>query len=113
MAPAEQAVEQLKAQGTELLVTLDCGVMAHDPLARAAELGLDTIIVDHHQAGEVLPEAYAVINPNRQDDVSGLGYLCAAGVTMIFIAAVNRRCGSRAGMARRGPSPTCCNGWSW
>ncbi len=88
--PSARAVEQLKAQGAEILVTLDCGVMAHDPLARAAELGLTTIIVDHHQAGEILPEAHAVINPNRQDDVSGLGYLCAAGVTMIFIAAVNR-----------------------
>jgi single-stranded-DNA-specific exonuclease len=88
--PSARAVEQLKAQGAEILVTLDCGVMAHDPLARAAELGLTTIIVDHHQAGEILPEAHAVINPNRQDDVSGLGYLCAAGVTMIFIAAVNK-----------------------
>ena len=88
--PSERAVESLKAQGAQILVTLDCGVMAHDPLARAAELGLTTIIVDHHQAGEMLPEAHAVINPNRQDDVSGLGYLCAAGVTMIFIAAVNK-----------------------
>ncbi len=88
--PSERAVESLKAQGAQILVTLDCGVMAHDPLARAAELGLTTIIVDHHQAGEILPEAHAVINPNRQDDVSGLGYLCAAGVTMIFIAAVNK-----------------------
>ena len=88
--PSELAVNLLKNQGTELLVTLDCGVMAHDPLARAAELGLVTIIVDHHQAGENLPEAYAVVNPNRQDDASGFGYLCAAGVCMIFIAAVNR-----------------------
>ena len=88
--PSQKAVESLKEQGAQVLVTLDCGVMAHDPLARAAELGLATIIVDHHQAGEVLPEAHAVINPNRQDDTSGLGYLCAAGVTMIFIAAVNR-----------------------
>ena len=88
--PSLKAVESLKAQGVQVLVTLDCGVMAHDPLLRAAELGLVTIIVDHHQAGEILPEAYAVINPNRQDDTSGLGYLCAAGVTMIFIAAVNK-----------------------
>lgn len=88
--PSLKAVESLKSQGTEVLVTLDCGVMAHDPLLRAAELGMTTIIVDHHQAGELLPEAYAVINPNRQDDTSGLGYLCAAGVTMIFIATVNK-----------------------
>ena len=88
--PSAAAVSALKAQGAEVLVTLDCGVMAHDPLAHAAELGLATIIVDHHQAGEVLPQAHAVINPNRMDDVSGFGYLCAAGVTMIFIATVNK-----------------------
>jgi single-stranded-DNA-specific exonuclease len=89
--PSEKAVSALKDQGTELLLTLDCGVLSHDPLAHAAELGLTTIIVDHHQAGIELPKAYAVINPNRQDDTSGLGHLCAAGVVMILIAAVNRK----------------------
>lgn len=88
--PSARAVSQLKEQGAQILVTLDCGVMAHDPLAHAAELGLTTIIVDHHQAGEDLPEAHAVINPNRQDDISGFGYLCAAGVTMILVAAINK-----------------------
>lgn len=103
--PSERAVEQLQANGAEVLVTLDCGVMAHDPLARAAELGLTTIIVDHHQAGEFLPEAYAVINPNRQDDISGLGYLCAAGVTMIFIAAVNKALRGRGWYGPSRPEP--------
>ena len=88
--PSEKAVSTLKEQGTQLLLTLDCGVMSHDPLAHAAELGLITIIVDHHQAGVELPHAYAVINPNRQDDMSGQGHLCAAGVVMILIAAVNK-----------------------
>ena len=88
--PSEKAVTTLKEQGTELLLTLDCGVMSHDPLAHAADLGLITIIVDHHQAGVELPHAYAVINPNRQDDMSGQGHLCAAGVVMILIAAVNK-----------------------
>jgi single-stranded-DNA-specific exonuclease len=89
--PSEKAVSILKEQGTELLLTLDCGVLSHDPLAHAADLGLTTIIVDHHQAGIELPHAHAVINPNRQDDTSGLGHLCAAGVVMILIAAVNRK----------------------
>lgn len=89
--PSQKAVTTLKEQGTELLLTLDCGVMSHDPLAHAAELGLTTIIVDHHQAGVDLPQAYAVINPNRQDDMSGQGHLCAAGVVMILIAAVNKQ----------------------
>ncbi len=89
--PSEKAVTSLKEQGTELLLTLDCGVMSHDPLAHAADLGLTTIIVDHHQASLELPHAYAVINPNRQDDMSGQGHLCAAGVVMILIAAVNKQ----------------------
>jgi single-stranded-DNA-specific exonuclease len=88
--PSAAAVTDLAAKGTKLLITLDCGVLAHDPLAHAAELGLDAIIVDHHQAGETLPSATAVINPNRHDDLSGTGYLCACGVAMILIAAVNR-----------------------
>jgi single-stranded-DNA-specific exonuclease len=88
--PSEKAVSELKEQGTQVLLTLDCGVLSHDPLAHAAELGLTTIIVDHHQAGIELPHAFAVINPNRQDDLSGLGHLCAAGVVMILIAAVNK-----------------------
>ena len=88
--PSEHAVKLLKEQGCALLLTLDCGVLAHDPLAHAAELGMETIIVDHHQAGQILPEAHAVINPNRQDDVSGFGYLCAAGVVMILVATVNK-----------------------
>ncbi|MFM8747944.1 MAG: single-stranded-DNA-specific exonuclease RecJ [Aestuariivirga sp.] len=103
--PSAQAVEDLRAQGTQLLITLDCGVMAHDPLARAAELGLVTLIVDHHQAGELLPDAHAVINPNRQDDMSGLGYLCAAGVTFMFVAAVNKALRGRGWYGPSRPEP--------
>lgn len=87
--PSERAVQELRQQGASLLVTLDCGVLAHDPLAHASELGLTTIVVDHHQAAAELPEAFAVINPNRQDDTSGQGHLCAAGVTMLLVATVN------------------------
>jgi len=103
--PSQRAVAALKEKGASLLVTLDCGVMAHDPLAHAADLGLATIIVDHHQAGEDLPEAHAVINPNRQDDLSGLGYLCAAGLTLIFIAAVNRQLRQRGWYGEARPEP--------
>jgi single-stranded-DNA-specific exonuclease len=88
--PSIAAVEDLRARGMQLLLTLDCGVQAHDPLAHAAEQGLTAIIVDHHQASQELPQAFAVINPNRQDDTSGLGYLCAAGVVLLLVAATNR-----------------------
>ncbi len=87
--PSVEAVEALRGQGCSLLITLDCGVMAHDPLARAVALGMDTVVVDHHQVGEELPQALAVINPNRQDDLSGLGNLCAAGVAMLLVGVTN------------------------
>lgn len=88
--PSEMAVTALKEQGAELLLTLDCGVLSHDPLAHAADLGFTTIIVDHHQAEAELPHAHAVINPNRQDDISGQGHLCAAGVVFLLLAATNK-----------------------
>ncbi len=89
--PNRQAVADLHSRGVAVLVTLDCGVMAHDPLNHAAKLGMQAVVVDHHQVSEVLPEALAIINPNRHDDLSGTGYMCAAGVTLILVAAINRR----------------------
>jgi single-stranded-DNA-specific exonuclease len=88
--PSRAAVETLAARGVRLLVTADCGVMAHDPLLLAADLGLDSVIVDHHLAPQNLPRACAIINPNRQDDISGLGFLSAAGVTMSLVAVTSR-----------------------
>jgi single-stranded-DNA-specific exonuclease len=103
--PSEFAVKSLKEQGCDLLLTLDCGVLAHDPLAHAAELGLTAIIVDHHQASEILPQAHAVINPNRQDDTSGFGYLCAAGVVMILVATINKLLRARGWYTPERPEP--------
>jgi single-stranded-DNA-specific exonuclease len=79
--------------------------MAHDPLLRAGELGLDTIIVDHHQAGHELPVAHAVINPNRQDDTSGQGQLCAAGVTMVLVSRTVAELRSRGWWTDARPEP--------
>jgi single-stranded-DNA-specific exonuclease len=103
--PSEFAVKSLREQGCDLLLTLDCGVLAHDPLAHAAELGLTAIIVDHHQASEILPQAHAVINPNRQDDTSGFGYLCAAGVVMILVATINKLLRARGWYTPERPEP--------
>ncbi len=88
--PSFDAIENLAGQGAKLLITVDCGISAHDQLNRAAELGLDVIILDHHQAGEILPNAVAVVNPNRQDDVSGQGNLAAVGVAFLMVATVQR-----------------------
>ncbi|MGO9674065.1 MAG: single-stranded-DNA-specific exonuclease RecJ [Methylocella sp.] len=83
------AIQSLAAAGAKLLVTVDCGSTSHEPLAEARRLGLNPIVLDHHQAPETLPDAL-VVNPNRQDDVSQLGQLCAAGVTFMTLVALNR-----------------------
>lgn len=87
--PNVQAITALAEAGAKLLVTVDCGTTSLEPLAEARRLGLDVIVLDHHQAPEHLPEAI-VVNPNRQDDLSGLGQLCAAGVVFMALIAVNR-----------------------
>ena len=62
------------------------------PLAAAAEEEMKVIVIDHHKAGVTLPQAEAVVNPNRLDDDSGLGHLCAAGVCFLVLAGVMRAC---------------------
>ena len=89
--PNPEAIRKLRASGASLLVTVDCGAMSFEPFAEAARLGLDVVVFDHHQAPETLPPALAVVDPNRQDDLSGLGYLCATGVVFMALVDLNRR----------------------
>ncbi|MFC1459640.1 single-stranded-DNA-specific exonuclease RecJ [Microvirga arabica] len=93
--PNVDAIRALKEQGADILVTVDCGTASIEPLAEARRLGLDPLVLDHHQAPEQLPEALAIVNPNRQDDLSGLGHLCAAGVVFLTLVALNRTLRSR------------------
>lgn len=88
--PNAPALKRLKDEGTDLVITVDCGTMAHKALGLAADYGLPSIVVDHHQAEPSLPPAFALVNPNRMDDASGLGQLAAVGVTFLFVVALNR-----------------------
>ncbi len=88
--PNAPAIEMLAEEGAKLLVTVDCGTTSYEPLAAARICGLDAIVIDHHQADEVLPDVDALVNPNRQDDVSGQGHLCAAGVVFLVLVATAR-----------------------
>ena len=88
--PNVEAIGSLAARGATLLITVDCGTTSMEPLAEARRLGLDTVVIDHHQADEALPPAVAVVNPNRLDDLSGLGHLAAVGLTFLTVVAVNR-----------------------
>ena len=87
--PNVEAIQQLAAQGAKLLITVDCGTTSHEALAAARSLGMDVIVLDHHQAPLDLPNAM-IVNPNRQDDLSGQGILCAAGVVFLALVALNR-----------------------
>lgn len=88
--PNPEALAELAGRGASLLVTVDCGTTSHEVLGAAGRLGLDVVVCDHHQADERLPEVEALVNPNRLDDLSGLGHLAAAGVTFMMVVALNR-----------------------
>jgi single-stranded-DNA-specific exonuclease len=88
--PNVEAMAAFAAQGARLVVTVDCGAMSHEPFAAARRLGLDVIVLDHHQAPQTLPDALAIVDPNREDDLSGLGFLSAAGVSFLALVALNR-----------------------
>ena len=80
--PNGEAILGFAAKGARLVVTVDCGAVSHEPFELASRLGLDVIVFDHHQAPETLPKALALVDPNREDDLSGLGYLAGAGVVL-------------------------------
>jgi single-stranded-DNA-specific exonuclease len=88
--PNVEAVRGLAERGASLLVCVDCGTTSIEPLAEANKLGMEVVVIDHHQADETLPDAVAIVNPNRRDDLSGLGHLAAVGLTFMTVVAVNR-----------------------
>ena len=88
--PNVDAVQSLARQGATLLVAVDCGTTSHAALAQARKLGLDVLVIDHHQVAEELPDALALVNPNRLDDVSSLGHLAAVGLVFMTLVALNR-----------------------
>ena len=89
--PNATAIAKLARAGATLLVTVDCGTGSPEALTEAKRLGLDTVVIDHHRAAAALPPAVAVVNANRQDDLSGLGHLCAAGMVFMVLVALQRR----------------------
>lgn len=100
--PSPAAFRRLKADGAELVVTVDCGAAAHDALACAGEIELPVVVIDHHlmRPGEV-PAVAALVNPNRPDCRSGQGHLAAAGVAFVLLAALNRESRRRGLFATR------------
>jgi single-stranded-DNA-specific exonuclease len=103
--PNVDAIRSLAQGGAQLLVTVDCGTTSLAPLAEAKKLGLDVIVIDHHQADELLPDVTALINPNRLDDLSKLGHLAAVGLVFMTVVALNRELRRRGFWSEARPEP--------
>ncbi len=90
--PSGEALVRLKGEGASLIVTVDCGAQAFEALEMARVAGVDVIVVDHHKCAAALPHAYALVNPNRLDEVEGAehGHLAAVGVAFLLGAALIR-----------------------
>ena len=86
--PSLEAMQKIKSQGTKLVITVDCGSVAFEALEYATSLGLEVIVVDHHISMDNLPNAVAVINPNRLDETSECKNLAAVGVSFLFAVAL-------------------------
>ncbi|HIM32820.1 MAG TPA: single-stranded-DNA-specific exonuclease RecJ [Pelagibacteraceae bacterium] len=89
--PSVEGFNNLIKLGTKIIFTVDCGTLSFEPVKIAQSQNIDVIVLDHHQSDLKLPNACAIVNPNRYDDTSKLNYLCAAGVCFIFLAALNKK----------------------
>lgn len=102
--PSPEAFRYLKAQGAELVITVDCGAAAVRALDEASAIELPVVVIDHHLMSGEVPKTAALVNPNRPDCNSGQGHLAAAGVVYVFVAAMNRLARER-GIAPEGGLP--------
>jgi single-stranded-DNA-specific exonuclease len=105
--PSGAALVALAEAGSSLIVTVDCGAQAYEALSQAKAAGVDVIVVDHHKCGTELPEAFALVNPNRLDetpDAAAHGLLAAVGVAWLLGAALIRELRGRGWFAER-PEP--------
>ncbi|WP_338244658.1 single-stranded-DNA-specific exonuclease RecJ [Aurantiacibacter hainanensis] len=91
--PSGEALLKIGEEGSSLIVTVDCGAMAHEALGLAHDAGIDVIVVDHHKCSPDLPRCFALVNPNRLDEndlAASHGHLAAVGVAFLLAVAVVR-----------------------
>jgi len=89
--PNPNAINQLIDNGATLIATVDCGSTSFEALEAASARNIDIVVIDHHQVAHELPPCHALVNPNREDDLSGQGHLCAAGVVFLVLVAALRQ----------------------
>ena len=88
--PSIKSFEELIKKNVKIIFTVDCGTVSFEAINYAKKKNIDVIVLDHHQSEVKLPAAYSIVNPNRLDDKSNLQYLCAAGVSFMFLVSLNR-----------------------
>ena len=88
--PSVDSFKKLINKGVKIIFTVDCGTLSFEAIDFAFKNKIDVIVLDHHQSEINLPKAFSVVNPNRLDDKSNLKYLCAAGVTFMFLVSLNK-----------------------
>ena len=88
--PTIKSFNELIGKKVKLIFTVDCGTLSFDAINYAKKSNIDVIVLDHHQSEVSLPKAFSIVNPNRLDDNSNLKYLCAAGVSFMFLVSLNR-----------------------
>lgn len=86
--PNSLAFEKIKYSGSSLVIVVDCGSVAFEPLKYAKKIGLDVIVIDHHITDSLLPEAVAILNPNRYDETFEPKTIAAVAVTFLFLVAL-------------------------
>jgi single-stranded-DNA-specific exonuclease len=101
--PNPEAMRELVERGATLIVTVDCGTNSAASVDAANALRADVVVLDHHQVGGPLPLASPMVNPNREDDLSGQGHLCAAGVVFLTLVQVSRVLRNTPGMPDASP----------
>ena len=89
--PNNTGFKKLINNNAKIIFTVDCGTLSFEPINLAQKLNVDVIVLDHHQSDTKLPNACAIVNPNRYDDTSGLNCLCAAGVCFVFLVGLNKK----------------------
>ena len=89
--PSISGFKELMNKNVKIIFTVDCGTLSFEAINFAKDNNIDVIVLDHHQSELKLPNAFSVVNPNRLDEKSNLKYLCAAGVTFMFLVALNQK----------------------
>ena len=87
--PSIKGFDKLIKNGAKIIFTVDCGTLSFEAIEFAKNKKIDVIVLDHHQSEIKLPKAFSIVNPNRLDDKSDLNYLCAAGVSFMFLISIN------------------------